>query len=202
MKSKAVWRVELVKDSDASFGLMAPRLRDAVESLDRATSFMQKAVQGNDSAAAFLAPIRQVYAGLAPRERRLVAIAAGAVVVVLLLGLVSLVRSTRAGLESRIAAKEKDLAGIQELRDTYLMLRNDTERLYTDAKTRPADFSLFSFLEGIGSRAMPREKITAMSPSNLLRERKSSKTRGSTFSTLSSRSDDLGSGRRFFTSSA
>ena len=42
----------LVKDSDASFGLMAPRLRDAVESLDRATSFMHKAVQGNDSAAA------------------------------------------------------------------------------------------------------------------------------------------------------
>jgi general secretion pathway protein M len=115
---------------------------------------------------AVLAPIRQVYAGLAPRERRLVAIAAAAVVVVLLLGLVSLVRSTRAGLERRIAAKEKDLAGIQELRDTYLTLRNDTERLYTDAKTRPADFSLFSFLEGIGSRAMSREKITAMNPSN------------------------------------
>ena len=115
---------------------------------------------------AILAPIRQVYAGLAPRERRLVAIAAAAVAVVLLFGLVSLVRSTRAGLERRIAAKEKDLAGIQELRNTYLTLRNDTERMYTDAKTRPADFSLFSFLEGIGSRAMPREKITAMNPSN------------------------------------
>lgn len=113
-----------------------------------------------------LTPIRQVYAGLAPRERRLVAIAVAAVGVVVLIGIWSAARSTRAGLERRIAAKEKDLAGIRELRDTYLTLRQETERLYSDAKSRPADFSLFSFLEGVGSRAMPREKITAMNPSN------------------------------------
>ncbi|MGH7803745.1 MAG: type II secretion system protein GspM, partial [Candidatus Binatia bacterium] len=113
-----------------------------------------------------LVPIRQLYAGLAPRERRLVAIAGAALAVVVAIGIWSAVRSTRAGLERRIAAKEKDLAGIRELRETYLMLRRDTEQLYSDAKSRPADFSLFSFLEGIGSRAMPREKITAMNPSN------------------------------------
>ena len=39
--------VDLVKDASPAFGLTAPRLREAVESLDRATSFMLKALAGN-----------------------------------------------------------------------------------------------------------------------------------------------------------
>jgi butyryl-CoA dehydrogenase len=39
--------VRLVKEATPAFGLTAPRLREAVESLDRATSFMLKAVAGN-----------------------------------------------------------------------------------------------------------------------------------------------------------
>jgi hypothetical protein len=113
-----------------------------------------------------LTPVRHAYAGLAPRERRLVAIAGAIVVVLIVLGLFSALRSTRASLDRRITNKEKDLAGIQQLRDSYLALRQETDLLYSDAKSRPADFSLFSFLEGVGSRAMPREKITAMNPSN------------------------------------
>jgi butyryl-CoA dehydrogenase len=39
--------VDLVKDASSAFGLTAPRLREAIESLDRATSFMLKALSGN-----------------------------------------------------------------------------------------------------------------------------------------------------------
>src|SRR3954468_6091433 len=39
--------VDLVKDASPAFGLTAPRLREAIESLDRATSFMLKALSGN-----------------------------------------------------------------------------------------------------------------------------------------------------------
>jgi acyl-CoA dehydrogenase len=39
--------VDLVKDASPAFGLTAPRLREAVDSLDRATSFMLKALAGN-----------------------------------------------------------------------------------------------------------------------------------------------------------
>src|SRR5918998_149323 len=39
--------VDLVKDASPAFGLSAPRLREAVDSLDRATSFMLKALAGN-----------------------------------------------------------------------------------------------------------------------------------------------------------
>ena len=120
----------------------------------------------NFSPTALLAPLRHAYAGLAPRERRLVMLAGVAALTVVGLAIFSTLRSTHSNLERRIAAKEKELAGIQQLRETYLALRQETDLLYTDAKSRPADFSLFSFLEGVGSRAMPREKITAMNPSN------------------------------------
>src|SRR5215203_3640016 len=39
--------VDLVKDASPAFGLSAPRLREAVDGLDRATSFMLKALAGN-----------------------------------------------------------------------------------------------------------------------------------------------------------
>jgi acyl-CoA dehydrogenase len=39
--------VDLVKDGSPAFGLTAPRLREAIDSLDRATSFMLKALAGN-----------------------------------------------------------------------------------------------------------------------------------------------------------
>jgi acyl-CoA dehydrogenase len=56
----------LVKEATPAFGLTAPRLREAVESLDRATSFMLKALSGNDpdQALAAAAPYLRLF-GLA-----------------------------------------------------------------------------------------------------------------------------------------
>lgn len=111
-----------------------------------------------------LAPIRQIYEGLAPRERRLV-LAAGAVTALVILALaVQGVRSARAAMEDRIAAKQRQLEQIHQLRDRFRILQSESELVYVDPESRPPDFSLFSFLEAIGSRSMPREKITAMNP--------------------------------------
>jgi acyl-CoA dehydrogenase len=54
----------LIKDATPAFGLTAPRLREAVESLDRATSFMLKAVSANapDDALAGAAPYLRLFA--------------------------------------------------------------------------------------------------------------------------------------------
>ena len=58
--------VALVKDASPSFGLTAPRLREAIDSLDRATSFMLKALAGNrqEDALAGAAPYLRLF-GLA-----------------------------------------------------------------------------------------------------------------------------------------
>src|SRR5918995_677050 len=40
---------KLVREGDDTFGLAAPRLREAVESLDRATSFLLKTIAGNSA---------------------------------------------------------------------------------------------------------------------------------------------------------
>lgn len=109
-------------------------------------------------------PLRQIYEGLAPRERRLV-LGALAVTALVIVGLaVQGVRSARRSIEQRIETKQKQLEEIHQLRDRFLTLQTESEQVYVDEATRPPDFSLFSFLEGIGSRAMPREKITAMNP--------------------------------------
>jgi butyryl-CoA dehydrogenase len=54
----------LIKDATPAFGLTAPRLREAVESLDRATSFMLKAVSANapDDALAGATPYLRLFA--------------------------------------------------------------------------------------------------------------------------------------------
>jgi acyl-CoA dehydrogenase len=54
----------IVRDATPAFGLAGARLRDAVESLDRATSFMLKAVSGNqpDAALAGATPYLRLFA--------------------------------------------------------------------------------------------------------------------------------------------
>jgi butyryl-CoA dehydrogenase len=56
--------LRLVKDGSAVFGATAPRLREAVASLDRATSFMLKAARGNspDEALAGASPYLRLFA--------------------------------------------------------------------------------------------------------------------------------------------
>lgn len=111
-----------------------------------------------------LATLRQIYAGLAPRERQLV-LGAMAITLLVIVGLtLQGMRSARHSLEQRIESKQRQLEEIHELRGRFHRLQQETELVYVDDATRPPDFSLFSFLESIGSRAMSKEKITAMNP--------------------------------------
>ena len=113
-----------------------------------------------------LAGIGHAYARLAPRERLFVQLGTAALAVTVLYGIGSSVESGKSNLRHKIAAKERELQQIQAFRQTYLQLRQQTEVLTSHFSNRPKDFSLFSFLEGAGSKTVTREKILAMAPSS------------------------------------
>lgn len=113
-----------------------------------------------------LSGIEHAYARLAPRERTLVQIAVGVLVALVAWGAVSWLQKTKQDLRRGIAAKERQLEEVQQLRKTYLQLKQQTEALTSRYSNRPQNFSLFSFLEGVGSKTVSREKILAMSPSS------------------------------------
>ncbi|MEA2624506.1 MAG: ral secretion pathway protein [Candidatus Binatota bacterium] len=106
------------------------------------------------------------YTRLAPRERLLVQIAAGVTALIIAYLVVGSFHSAQAALRTRIAAKERQLEQIQELRRAYLQVKSQTERLTADYAERPQNFSVFSYLETAGTKTVTREKILAMSPSS------------------------------------
>jgi general secretion pathway protein M len=105
------------------------------------------------------------YARLAPRERWLLQIAAGTLVAVILWAGGSWLQGTKERLRLQIAAKERQLEEIQQLRRTYLRLKSEVERVAATSASRPENFSLFSFLDATGKKTLSREKIRKMSPS-------------------------------------
>lgn len=113
-----------------------------------------------------LSALLHAYARLAPREKLLLQIAAGATAVVLVYLTFAWTQSARAELRTKIAAKERQLEEIQELRKVYLQLKQQAETVTATQAERPENFSLFSFLDGIGTKTLTREKILAMSPSS------------------------------------
>jgi len=114
----------------------------------------------------WLQTVLHAYARLAPRERLLLQVAIGATVLVMLYGMLSWFQSAKADFRAKIAAKQEQLVQIQSLRKTYLQLQKQAESRATSSGARPENFSLFSFLDGVGKKAVSREKILAMSPSS------------------------------------
>jgi hypothetical protein len=106
------------------------------------------------------------YARLAPREKLLAQVATATTAFVLVYLVFAWVQSAKADLRTKIAAKERQLEEIQELRKTYLRLKQQADTLTATQAERPENFSLFSFLDGIGTKTVTREKILAMSPSS------------------------------------
>jgi hypothetical protein len=113
-----------------------------------------------------LSAITHAYARLAPRERQLVQLAAAVtgLLVVYLAG--SWYHSAKLDLRTKIAAKERQLAEVQDLRLKYLLLKHQTDAVGAASGKRPENFSLFSFLDGVGTKTVTREKILSMSPSS------------------------------------
>ena len=106
------------------------------------------------------------YARLAPRERALLQGAVALTLLTILFLTVSSYRSAKADLRAKITAKHRQLDEVQQLRRTYLRLKQQAETLTTTYGQRPESFSLFSYLDGVGKKTVSREKILAMSPSS------------------------------------
>jgi general secretion pathway protein M len=101
---------------------------------------------------------------MAPRERLFLGIAVlSTVVLVLYLGIWDPLQTNREQLTRRIAAKEKDLAEMQRLRDMYL----DVQRRFdaNRAAFSTGEFNLFAYLQGEISQAVSKEHIISMNPS-------------------------------------
>ena len=111
-----------------------------------------------------LAPMQHAYARLAPRERWFVAAAAAASVLVVGAMVVRSIGAAKDSLETGITAKRRQLATLQSLRGQYLDLKRQTDEMIAKSSSQPANW-LYSTLEGVIKKTVPREKIRSMDPS-------------------------------------
>jgi len=106
------------------------------------------------------------YNRLAPRERVLVGVATLATLVISLYTFIwDPLQSNQALLARRIATKEKDLAAIERLRETYLDLERYLEANQAATSLQNPNFNLFASVQKTVSEAVSRENITSMNPS-------------------------------------
>ena len=103
---------------------------------------------------------------LTGRERKMVFGAGIALVVfvVVQFGLYPLV-DQRGRLQRRLVTQQKALAGMQVLRQQYQQLSRKSGSMAELLAGRPADFSLFAFLEKNASESAVKEQIAYMKPS-------------------------------------
>ncbi|HVN87848.1 MAG TPA: type II secretion system protein GspM [Candidatus Binatia bacterium] len=107
------------------------------------------------------------YQRLSPRERLLLVLAVGSVVLISLYSFVfDPLVSGREALQKRIVAREKDLAEIQVQRVRYLeMLRQIEANQAVLVRTEP-NFSLFAHLQNAVTQVLSREHIASMNPTD------------------------------------
>jgi type II secretory pathway component PulM len=104
------------------------------------------------------------FSRLSVREQHFVQLAGLALAAVVGYALVIVpLQEAKVRMEARIAAKEKELQEIQALCYTYLALRREVESVRSQTH-QGKEFSPFSFLEGLATSTVGREKISAMSP--------------------------------------
>jgi hypothetical protein len=112
--------------------------------------------------------ITTAYQRLSNRERTLVGLAGGALVVILIYTLIwQPLDDQRVQLAKRIQTKQHELVEVQQMRETYLDLRNQFDlRLKIIEKADPK-FSLFPYIEATVSEVLGgRDKIASMNPQN------------------------------------
>jgi len=103
-------------------------------------------------------------ARLSPRERQFVA-AAGIVLVgaFLYLLVIDPLWQLHIDLRARVAAKERELQDIMNLRQEYLAAKNVVDHMQAAVS---ADFSPVSFLEALTNTTIGQDKIAAITPTN------------------------------------
>lgn len=107
------------------------------------------------------------YQRLSPRERMLVALAGGALLVVALYTLLwEPLDDGRLQLARRIQVKRTELQEMQHMREVYLNLLNQFELRQKIIDKADPKFSLFPHIEATVGQVVGREKITSMNPQN------------------------------------
>ncbi len=116
---------------------------------------------------------------LNPREKLIIAAGMAALVVLLLVyGCVLPLVELRARAMRQTIAKENELNEIMAYRDEYEQLRAKNIQTTAMLKKRPANFSLFSFLDQLAGSTGIKSKIIYMKPSTITdTEKRSSRSR-------------------------
>ena len=111
--------------------------------------------------------LTNAYQRLSSRERTLVGLAGGALLVILLYTLVwEPIDSGRAMMAKRIQTRQHDLVEMQQMRDVYLDLMTQFELRQNIIKKADPKFSLFPHIETTVGQVVGREKIASMNPQN------------------------------------
>jgi hypothetical protein len=111
------------------------------------------------------AAARARYRKLEPRERLLVQIAGGLVVLFLLFNLVYMpIQGVLGGLGERIQERQRDAVEVARLMRTYQRLHVDLATMRTRTVAASGDFSLFSVVEQALTRAPGKDKIGSITP--------------------------------------
>jgi hypothetical protein len=105
------------------------------------------------------------YQRFSTRERLLLGVAGGAVVVIALYTLVwePLVVG-RETMQKRIAIKQREVVEVQRLRETYLELLRQFEANQAVLDRAEPNFSLFPYIESTVSKLFGRDHISSMNP--------------------------------------
>jgi hypothetical protein len=104
---------------------------------------------------------------LSPRERTLLGLAVGAMLVISLYSFVwQPIEDGRNLLARRIETRKKDLGQIQQMRDVYLDLLNQFELRQKIIEKADPKFSLFPHIEATVGTVVGRDHIQSMNPSN------------------------------------
>ena len=111
--------------------------------------------------------LRTRYQKLEPREKVLVQIAGVLLAVFLVYNLVyGPIRSLQQNLDSRIAARQKELGEVRRLSQVYSELKLDLAAAEKRTVTTGKDFSLFSVLEASLTKSVGRDKIGSITPAD------------------------------------
>ncbi|HSQ00235.1 MAG TPA: type II secretion system protein GspM [Candidatus Dormibacteraeota bacterium] len=107
------------------------------------------------------------YQRLSSRERLLVGLAGGALLVIALYTLLwEPLEEGRLALARRITVKNAELQEMQHMREVYLDLLNQFELRQKIIDRADPKFSLFPHIEATVGQVVGREKITSMNPQN------------------------------------
>ena len=107
------------------------------------------------------------YQRLSPRERLLVGLAGGALLVIALYSLLwEPLEEGRLALARRITIKSSELQEMQHMREVYLDLLNQFELRQKIIDRADPKFSLFPHIEATVGQVVGREKIASMNPQN------------------------------------